>query len=225
MTETNVVEFEHSDFTVSLRRIKIPVDQALKQVLVAHDLESKREGNVIKIYQKEDGSRKNLNKIKVYSGHVISIQACDVKISTIINGLEMATRQQIKEKISVPDADKRLSFRLIDIPWDQFLDIIKESPSQKPLARICSNQPSSSLQGTIYIDYEKVSERYVLVDGSETWVLVNSPKNSNVDFRAAGAATGSVFIYDASGVNQTGEYIWHGETWRMNKGFNRESVY
>lgn len=125
ISNLNIVLMESLEGKVTLTFDHWDWERALQTVLEMHQLAKIQQGNVIKIYKKSNPVFVRPLSPKAYSGKLISLDLRKTSLDNALTLIEEAGKIRLggKEKFS---SVVEPTLRLIDVPWDQCLDILLE---------------------------------------------------------------------------------------------------
>lgn len=110
---------------ISYRTRNTPWRTALQEILALREAQAVVDGNVIKVYKSESLKNKPQPPIKKYQGRLISLDLQDTEIDNALRIVEEVAGLAFPDKQS-QHVKGRVTLRLIDVPWDQVLDILVE---------------------------------------------------------------------------------------------------
>lgn len=132
MSNLNVVAIDDLDpsAVVELPRfededVEIHNNAMFRIALAQHGLTSIASGNVVKIYKIKNSIDPRTQRNSKFRGRLISLDLQDTKLSEALRVLENVDKTKFLGKEELP-MGKKLTLRLIDVPWDQCLKIILE---------------------------------------------------------------------------------------------------
>ena len=123
VSNKNIIDIDESALRVTLRLIDVPWDQVLDTLLDLHGMTQFAEGNVIRVYKKPSLTSRAYLPGKQYTGRTISLDLADTDIENAFRIVEEISKLPIRGK-EVVTRPHKVTVRLIDVPWDQALDII-----------------------------------------------------------------------------------------------------
>lgn len=100
-------------------------EEAFAKVIKENGGEYIREGRVIKVYKASTGHSRFGAPGKSYSGKLISVDLQDTSLENALRIIEGVSNKKIL-KDGIQDLEKKVTLRLLDVPWDQVLDLILE---------------------------------------------------------------------------------------------------
>lgn len=121
----NVVMMQDISLPVTSRLIDLSVEKALDAVITQYDLVKRIDGNVIKVYRKNHLALRKPQETKHYQGRLISLDLQDTDLDNAVRIIEEVASKGVLGKELLPKLAK-VTLRLIDVPWDQVLDIVLE---------------------------------------------------------------------------------------------------
>ena len=95
----------------------------LKQVSKENNLSYQINGNVIAFFSDTDPARLKVSEHKDYSGSCVSLDFQETKLSNTIKILESVSGKKIKN-VPTESAKKKVSMKVLDVPWQQAIDLI-----------------------------------------------------------------------------------------------------
>ena len=219
ITDKNVVPIDGTpDQLITFQTVKTPVEEAINSVFKNASRALQREGNVLKVYKAGSAKLEGAPKSHSYKGKLISFDFCEVALDVAVRGFERAVGEKIVLDEHLPFS-KKYSIRLIDVPWDQALDILKEDPdSDQYFSWQCSEEQSAHWRGVIYTTNSGKEERLLLGSSSGTWIVDSSYPPGSVESKSdpvvSHESRGSVSLYEANADHPVAEYQWTEHGWR-----------
>lgn len=123
--QRNVIKMDRVSGQLELQVKDTPADKVLNQVLSRFNLGWQNDGNVIRVYSLSNPFYGLDPFPEKYTGTVMSVDLKNTSLENALRIFEELSQKKLKGTEHVFMGDK-ITLRLIDVPYDQYLDIILE---------------------------------------------------------------------------------------------------
>ena len=122
----NIIILDPISDKITLRILDTPWNKAFDSVLKTKGLAKLVDGNVIRVFRAERLAKMIRRQPGAYTGRLISLDLQDTDVDNALRIIEEVSNKKISRSPS-DIANRKITMRAIDVPWDQCLDLIIES--------------------------------------------------------------------------------------------------
>ncbi len=130
VSQYNIIALDVAPHDVTAKFDEVMWSKALDSVLESEGMSKLIDGNVIRVFKRERLQRLSRRPPGFYIGRPISLDLQDTDLENAMRIIEEVSNKKITRR-DEDIKDKKLTLRLIDVPWDQCLEIIAEVVGMK----------------------------------------------------------------------------------------------